>query len=401
MNRYRNNSLITALWFFLPIFFIALINQSIFYNQSYLGGEYLFIYILLSFYYLLLTIILLKQVEIIRKLFITFVLYKLMIVFILHQLIFKLYDGGDFNGYYFHVVDALIQGEPGFNGFNNVPFIQYLNYYLFQLLPNSLLGLEVLSGLTSFISSLIIYSVLVKYTQNKELLFIILMLIPSVVLFSSFTGKETYALLAFSLFVYIFDSYHYSKKKFRLIIALIFLVIFIGLIRSYHMLIILLSMYFLLMSKGVPSFLANLVLIFIAYFVFYPSIFQFIFGYEYTGMTLSESMNIAYSGGNLMLESLPFPLSLLQSFRPFPWEAHSILSLYVSFESAVALLFIIYAFFKYKWLIVDRIKNNLLYKFLFFYSLISLIIFSFDPNLGDLVRKKVYYFPILLALFIK
>ena len=85
MNRYRNNSLITALWFFLPIFFIALINQSIFYNQSYLGGEYLFIYILLSFYYLLLTIILLKQVEIIRKLFITFVLYKLMIVFILHQ----------------------------------------------------------------------------------------------------------------------------------------------------------------------------------------------------------------------------------------------------------------------------------------------------------------------------
>jgi len=111
-------------------------------------------------------------------------------------------------------------------------------------------------------------------------------------------------------------------------------------------------------------------------------------------------MAVAYSGGTLMLEPFPFPLNFFQIFRPFPWEANNLFALITSLELFVIMfVFIYYLIKKRKNLKKNFYKSNF-YSFIYLYTIFSSYIYSLNPNMGDLSRRRVYFFPFIFILFL-
>lgn len=338
-----------------------------------------------------------------KVLFIQYIyLIKIPLIAILHYIMVDFYDGGDMQGYYYSVVEGRDFWKAEFYGLTNVDFIKTLNSVFFSFFPVSFYGLELFSGVLSAFIYYLFYCLFKKYSEKNIHVFLIFLCIPSVALFSSYVGKETYILPAIFLAFYTVHCYHQKKLGFISFVLLFFVIsVFSGLIRAYQGLILLLSLYLMIMSfSKFWLLLSSLFSVVLLYFV-YPYLSIMFFGEISDLSSFYKLLNRAYSGGNLTLEPLFFPLSLLQSFRPFPWEFHNLLSLYISIESMALLTLCLYLVTKNFRYIVRRIKSNKVYLFAFYYVLINLFVFSFSDNLGDLVRRKIYYIPFLLILLVR
>ena len=68
--------------------------------------------------------------------------------------------------------------------------------------------------------------------------------------------------------------------------------------------------------------------------------------YNILEMGLTNFLSSTYHGGNLMLSPYVQPLTFLQNFRPFFWEAHNLLSLLNSFENLIFLILFMFVFMK-------------------------------------------------------
>ena len=329
-------------------------------------------------------------------------LIKIPLIAILHYIMLVFYDGGDMQGYYYSVVESSDFWKMEFYGLTNVDFVKTLNSIFFSFFPVSFYGFELFSGVLSAFVYYLFYRLFSYYSERDTYIFLIFLCIPSVALFSSYVGKETYILPAIFLAFYIVHCY--QQKKVGLISLVLFfslVAIFAGLIRAYQGLILLLSLYLMLMSFSKFWLLFSSFLAFILLYFIYPYLSLIFFGESSDLTSFYRLLNRAYSGGNLSLEPLFFPLSLLQVFRPFPWEFHNLFSLYVSVESMALLFLCLYLVTKNFGYIVRRIKANKIYLFTFYYVFINFFLFSFSDNLGDLVRRKIYFISFLLVLLVR
>lgn len=399
------NNIRNFLIFFLLIGTTFFFNNLFFMNNSLLGFEYIAIYIFYSLFLLHISIFILNLSHIKNKIFLVFIFYKvplsiLMLYFIIHK-----WDGGDLPTYYYYVVNSLKQEELCLNYFGNVHVIQYFNYLIFHILPNSLYGMILIYALISMLSYLLIYKLYKDYSFNSNLLFIVLLMLPIITFQSSFFGKDAYILIFVSLIFLSFDYLCQNKiisiKKFIYILLFLLCLYFIYLIRSYQAAMIICALYMTFISRNKSFFIVGLLSgLIISFFLIHIIISKFLGHVGFNGLNIADALSVIYQGGSLMLEPFVIPFHMLQIFRPFPWEANSIFMFIVSIENAIILSLIVFLAIKNFRKIIIRIRTNKLYTFLFFYVLINLFIFSFNPNMGDLTRREIYFIPFLLVLLV-
>ncbi|QOG12074.1 hypothetical protein [Arcobacter sp. FWKO B] len=319
-------------------------------------------------------------------------------------MIINKWDGGDLNGYYFHVIETIQHGSD-IQGFSNVMVIQWFNYILFHILPNSLYGMMFFYASLSMSAYLIIYKIFSEFAFNKNLLFLFLLMIPIITLQSSFFGKDAYMLLLTSFVFMLFLKINYrklfSKYNFIKIFLFLFCLFLIYSIRSYQAAIIILALYLTIISKNkLLFFIGCFIAVLSSIILFNLIIANFLGNVDFSHLSFSGALANVYAGGSLMLEPFIVPFHMLQIFRPFPWEANSIFMFIISIENVLILILIVFLTMKNFRKIIIRIRTNKLYTFLFFYVLISVFIYSFNPNMGDMTRREIYFIPFLMILLV-
>lgn len=108
-----------------------------------------------------------------------------------------------------------------------------------------------------------------------------------------------------------------------------------------------------------------------------------------------QKMNVV-GGGALDITSMPLPVKIFTFlFRPLPYDAHSIMSLFSSIENIILLVFFIYT------LRFIRVKQNTVSNHTFLWVYVCIATFflsSVTANLGIAVRQKWMILPMLVYL---
>lgn len=391
INKNKIKIIIIIMFFSLPLILLGIYSGTD--NISYYGSEFNLLYLL---YFVILSYFIIKYLlKMKNKFFIIFVFYKLPISVFLLYLLFNRYSGGDFEIYYKLPISIFKDWNLFYEAILPSKFI----HLFFRLFPISLLGLSFLYALISYIGYILVYKVIRKNLLAKEekwVIFYMFFLSPTIVLQTNYIGKD--GLVIFLIGV-IFTLLEKSKMGWSKFLGIGFLIYVIFSIRAYQgiiMVLVFILYSFLKKYKGKIIFFTLFFGTLISKFIV-PKIAEILYP-RYSGMNLTEILERAYLGGNLMLSSFAWPFNFLQIFRPFPWEINNLYFLIVSLELSVIFLIIIYVF-------INNIKNikfnfdNKIFKFSFIYVFVNVYIFSFNPNMGDLTRRRIYFMPILITLF--
>lgn len=387
--------------FYILLIIFPLIMFNLLFNieeYSFYGYEfslvYYFMFIIILFLYLKT-----KNYSYIWVLY--FGLYKVFFGIFNLFLMYKRYSGGDFDLYYDSVVNYIL----GNNNFLIYPNIAArITKVIFTVIPHSIIFLVLFTAFFTFISYLNIYKIIERKTtseRNLKLLIIYLFFLsPTLIFQNSYVGKEYLSLFLLSLFFLVVDKI--IKNENRLLNYLIsFLIIFLlSEIRIYQGLILLTTFIFWILFKKMKFRWVNILLI--ISFLIIEFFSEYIVNLVYPSfgrIGIREVMALAYQGGSLMLEPYIFPFNFLQIFRPFPWEANNLFSLITSLELFILFIIFIYYLIKKRKKIKINFQNSKFFSFLYFYVLIASYIYSLDPNMGDLSRRRVYFFPFIFLMF--
>ena len=289
--------------------------------------------------------------------------------------------------------------------------IIFLNVILNQYLGLNYLGTYLFYGYIGLLGILLLESTLNYYLKSKDKeSFIIknfIVLMPSLHFWSSNIGKDTIAIFAICLFIWLLT---YKKN---ILFCFVPLVIF-SLVRPHHSVILLFSIFFTLTIFLKARYM-------IPFFILI-SIFSFL-NLEYiinlSGIGLEINKNILFfldpnfyykldyhivrrqnlpdydGSGFINLTNMLFPSHIFTYlFRPLPFEAKSIFSLVSSIENLFLIVFFIYTFFNFKTFKIFG-KKYYLYLFFFIFALIPLSFLT--PNFGISARQKwIILIPIIL-----
>lgn len=326
--------------------------------------------------------------------------YKILAAFVMTYIQINNYDFGDLYTYFLAARETsnnMFSGGLDLAEFQRSRAASFLNAIIFLVFPPSIYGLAVLSGCGSFIYCFLLIKVAECHFEVPTFAKVLIFFLPVLSAQAGYIGKETYVLPLIGLIFLWFASDDYWRYlKIMLAVAVI------AVIRPYQAAFISVA---LLIAWGLETNqIRRAPLI-----MFLLGILAMLANEEFVQMTedlaifggFGDLLDVVYSGGNLILEPYPFPFSLLQSFRPFPWEAHNTFALFASIEYQVVLA---YALIRG----IDRLRDpfvpwHLKQKRLAVFLLVSvavyLLVFSFNTNMGDLSRRHVYYYPFLLLVF--
>lgn len=381
------------------------------------GSEHIIFYFFFILIFLYIGVFALDLTHIKYKIFIVFIFWKIPLAMIFLDRILTRYGTGDLGSYYFTPAimsrfnlswDALqyLWHYPSLVG---DVLITYLDFQFFRIMPISLYGLAFIYALISYLSYLMIYKIFREYIELKNILFILLFLLPSIAMQSSYIGKEGIMLSSVCMMFFIIDKYSLSNNKeerFWLLIILLIIVFLIYKIRVYQFLIIMCALIATLFyrTRGKIRVLMLAISVGISYYAISyikTSVAVKKGMHEFTLRAIKEGVEMYYQGGSLMLKPYPFPFQLLQIFRPFLWESNNLFALLNSIELTVLMiLYVVYLRKNYS-LIKTRISTIPVYTFLAFYVFLSTFAFSFDPNMGDMTRRRSYVIPFLSVLLLK
>lgn len=339
--------------------------------------------------------------------------YKLALTFLMSYLLVTRYNFGDYQTYYsfsYWVADYLRRFDweairevevisnyffRGKGELNSTTIVSYTFSALFVILPPSLYGLSLLSGTIIFIATYKLYLLLEPHIHYRRLFFLIYFFSPSITMQLGYTGKETLILPLITAFIIV------AQKKSRTLAgALLLFPIFY--IRFYQAFFLILSwigarltLRQIFSLRGTPILaVGGAGIAFILKKVtdllggIGPDLFT----------NLSFFLSTTYSSGNLVLPPLPFPFTYVQPFRPFPWESHNALAMATAMEMFLLLLLACWLIVSRFRILRERFHHDKLFRFLTIYVTVQFFIFSYIDNMGDLVRRKIYFVPLLFAL---
>ena len=393
-----------------PIISFIIIYYNFLFDGHFFGFEFIIFYVIISVLIFFFSLYALKLKKL-TKLIVLAYIFKLVAAVLFTYIIINRYGYGDFNLYYNLPISLSgdlwnfndkIQGALTYINVLSVPFkgttiISWLHAILFKILPPSIYGLGIIHATISFIAYLIFYKSFYLYTKHKKLLFLLIFFIPSIAMQSSFIGKDSIILLLLS-FIFLFLQ-KFRKNKIIKIIILSVISFFIYQIRFYQGLFLAISFTSAFTKFSIKRIVALTPFLLLAGFGAYKIIESHI-GREILSFNLIETFSAVYAGGSHMFDPYPIPFTFLQIFRPFFWEAKNAFALGASIESFLLLLLFIFLILKNWRSIKHNIQNNYLFTFLSIWILINIIVFSFDPNLGDLARRKIYIIPFLMPLLL-
>lgn len=323
--------------------------------------------------------------------------YSILILFS----ILRFWDYGDLATYYDLAVSISRGGENVLNLFWGSYIVAVFNSAIFYVFGESLVGLAFLATLASYLYFLLLYSAVTRVTRTESwMLLAVLVLFPGLGAQSSYIGKEMYILPLIGMIFWSF-----SRVRINYVVV-VFCLLLIGIIRPYQGAMVLGTalLTIFLVSRTKEKFLT---LIFGSLLV---PLFLFLTGGGLSSIIgkildvgLIGFMTSVYGVGNTGLPALPFPFSVLQVFRPFPYEAHNALALFKSLENLFFMVFFFYLIFNARFLVkrANWLLGKVEFRFFVFcllYFLINFTLFSFSQNIGDLSRRQVYFIPQLIII---
>ena len=312
---------------------------------------------------------------------------------VLTYLLLTRYGGGDFILYYTSAVhNAASITNFDFSHFTNLgitnyKFVTSLFSILFVFLPPSIIGLSILCSTIIHIAYMYFYQQFSNVIRYKWLFFVLLFGTPSIVMQSSYIGKETVVIPLLIAIICLL----YNKSNRIFLIGLLCIIIF--LIRPYQGIMIVCSFFIIGLFR--VKFLYKIFLIGLLSIILYMSIIFYMTRYSLSLSEISKVLAIAYSGGNFEMSPYKFPFVFLQLFRPFLWETQgNFLAYIVSIQNTALLILFVYGLLFWRRSIFSVISTRFIYKFLTLFFLLQFIVFSYDPNVADLTRRVIYIFPI-------
>ena len=309
--------------------------------------------------------------------------------------------GGDANGYFSRANAGLVNFNVG------TRFVDWLTSILINL-NLSFVGVFFFFnclgtiGLLAFDSTLkSIPSHSKKFTSLKTFL----PFLPSISFWSAGLGKDAISFLAISLAIWSIT--RLRKKNSILVISIIIMLLVRPHIAAIMVVALCTSIAF---ERGVKLPIKVLVLLIslLGTSLILPFALKYSGVSSYGGLN-SESIQTyidkrqSYNlegGSSVNIDSMSLPMQMFTYlFRPFPFEARSITSLFASLDNMVLFMIIIIG-------LKSIFHKNLKYdfanrKFLWVYSLLTLVILSMTTaNLGIAMRQKWMFVPVIMYLFL-
>ncbi|MGP9635794.1 hypothetical protein [Psychrobacter sp. AOP3-A1-26] len=282
-------------------------------------------------------------------------------------------------------------------------FITFITYPISKLLDFSYLNTTLFFNIIGTFGLVLLYLALKDYLIKLKWYWYLILLMPSISYWSSGIGKDAISFFSVCLLIYATKN---KKSKQILYLISIFLMF---MVRPHIAFVILISFvaYFVIQSKS--NILIKLSVLPIIGGIVFSSLG---FVQEYTGIEdvsvsgvddyyeSREDLNMG-GGSSINTSSMSLPVKIFSYiFRPFPFEAHNLISLIASVENTYLLFFFSYLIFKTKGSLKSFFMNENLW--LSLYVIITCVMLSFGlKNLGIAARQKWMFVPVLIYLFIQ
>ncbi len=351
-----------------------------------------------------------------KKLFHIAFAYKLVFTWLMTWLLVNVYAYGDFTPYYTFpywasdyirandweaIKDIEVVSSFFFRRYdlNSTTIISYIFTSIFVIMPRSLYGLAFLSGTVVFIATMKLYQVLEPKIEYKRIFFLFFFFSPSITLQLGYTGKETVILPLITAFIL------YAWKSPKVTGALLALgaIYYVRFYQAFFLMVSWIGSRITLKQMFTGRGLPVMVIAMAAGVLMFRVASNLLgrFGFEIGWgffEALGQLLSIQHQHGALVLKPFPMPFTFLQGFRPLPWEAHNILALATSLEMFVILCAAIYLLATRYRILWERFHYDKFFRFLALYVFVQFLIFSHIDNMGDLVRRKIYFIPLFVAL---
>lgn len=319
-------------------------------------------------------------------------------------LIVNNYDYGDLKTYY---DDAIERSTLSDLGLSSLPLptgshlVSLLNGVVFLILPPSLNGLALIAGALSFIYSLLLYESYKNYLSSlgKWALFLLLFFMPVHSVMSGYIGKEGLICVCTAFVISRLRGEALSSQ-----LCTFACILLVFLLRPYQGLALGLALSFAVTVGFKSPFkmlkvLWPIILVFTSGIYIYWDYLHYMVG-QIWELGYGEVLNASYAGGSLILTPPPFPLTFMQNFRPFLWEVSDTKTLVVAIENFLVL--ILFCILLLGFIVSRKIRHSIVSDrvkiFSATYIILIMILFSHSSNIGDLTRRHVYFYPLIIFL---
>ncbi|WLP95227.1 hypothetical protein [Psychrobacter sp. M13] len=295
------------------------------------------------------------------------------------------------------------KGDLDYPFYPGSPFVYLFSRTFSKGLDFSYLNTTLIYNFIGSLGIVLFYLSIKKYFNTISKYWLMFLFVPSMSYWSSGLGKDAFSFLSVCLLIYATT----SNSKFKLLIlALSFFIMFM--VRPHVAFAMLVSfvVYFIIQSKAHILFKASTLPIISIFAVVSLNFVQ-----EYAGLDEASLDGIGdyyesrsgfnmQGGSSIDTSSMILPVKMFSYiFRPFPFEAHSLIAFIASIENSLLLITITYIVYKAKGSFTVIIKNENLW--LLLYVIITWIMLSYGlKNLGIAARQKWMFMPVIIYLLL-
>lgn len=246
------------------------------------------------------------------------------------------------------------------------------------------------------------YLALKKHLRYLPMYWASILFLPSLSYWSSGLGKDAISFFSTCLFIYSITTSKYRNILFFISLSTMFMVrphIAFAMLISFVAYFIIQSNAHILLKLMTLPIIGTVVLASLSYVQ------------EYTGLEDAsiEGVTDYYDsrsdlnmdgGSSINTSNMPLLLKMFSYiFRPFPFEAHSLIAFIASIENSILFLIFIYISYKARRYFSFIIKNENLW--LLLYTIITWIMLSYGlKNLGIAARQKWMFMPVIIYLLL-
>ncbi|WP_338412418.1 hypothetical protein MN210_17635 [Psychrobacter raelei] len=328
---------------------------------------------------------------------------KILILYVWHTLfaaiyyLFSLSNVSDAKGYYRSSIT-----EDSFQFYPGSPFVNYIASIFSRGIDASYLNTALVFSIIGALGLVLFYLSLKKYLNSLSSYWFLILLLPSMSFWTSSLSKDSISFFAVCLLIYAIT----TSKKTILLSSIAFFAMFM--VRPHIGALILASyvIYFIIRAKvhilfkviTIPAILAGLLL-------------SISFVEQYIGLDESSAdgymdyidkrESVSQTGGSAVdISSMSYPMKMFTyTFRPLPFEAHSITALVNSIENTLLLFAFIYIVIKTRFKLRPFIQDKNMWLFAYL-MLTSSVLALTTANLGIATRQKWMFMPVIIYLLI-
>lgn len=336
---------------------------------------------------------------------------KILFALVSCYLVINRYDFGDLWDYYvtpkYIEIEILTLYQYYLDTRKFIPIIYAI---ILQALGPSIYGLAILSGISSSIYTIMLYktylsvrrSSVVPHGFNRWLILVFFFYIivnPYFSIMSGYIGKELICLPAIG---YIFYGLISPKNNSRLGFGIVVSITLLILIRPYQGIFILVSYYgaklVMRPSAVLSPITLTLGLVLSLLISQHVQVSETLLKFQELG--IADTIGSVYGTGSYSGDFLVVPF--VGAMRPFIWDAASLALLTPAIINTFILGTII-IFMARKFLIKKTVKcksparsESFPFYFIIVWVSVNTFFFGFSENIGDLIRRQIYYVPQLL-----